>query len=304
ISATIARASDVWRQCGIEIVIENDELQTIAVPGLEVSVPVIPATASDQWTPEEESLMVHPSHALPTEGIITAYFVGQIGDGEQYGFAYPTTRYPAWRSGMLLVSDKALVGEAYLGTLAHEIGHILGLNHPLLDDGDPVNDTRENLMFTSEGVEGELDRVYGALTPLQCVVARAAPRFLHTPENEPLVPPPFSRSDRILLAGERVTGALTTRDAVTTDETEQFLDVYYLRGQEGDQITLDLTATAFDPYLLVDGPDGERLTQDDDSGEGWNVRVTLTLPQTGDYAIGVTSFARAVGAYELTVSAP
>jgi hypothetical protein len=245
--------------------------------------------------------MAHPSHALPAEGVITAYFVAQIDEESRYGIAYPTTRYPAGRSGVVLVADSGATQERFRGTLAHEIGHILGLNHPALDDGDAANDTEANLMFTSEGVEGDLQRVYSQLTPLQCVIARASPHFLQVEDNQPLVPDAFHRQAHLVEPGDHVEEALTTRDAILAEGEEQFLDVYYVYGQQGETITLDLTATAFDPVLLVDGPDGERIAVDDDGGDGWNARLTITLPTTGDYSIGVTSLRRAVGAYDLAV---
>jgi hypothetical protein len=299
VQAAIAHANEVWQTCGIDVVAENDTVMTVAVPGLENGIEV----NSREWTEQEEALMAHPSHALPQEGVVTAYVVSAIDEGGRYGIAYPTTRYPASRSGLVLIADVGVTEAAYLGTLAHEIGHILGLNHPDLDDGDTANDTEANLMFTSEGLDVELERVYGELTPLQCLVARSSPHFLHAEGEGPLVPPAFQRSARLLFPGDSIQGALTTRDAIIAEEAEQFLDVYYFYGQAGETVVLDLTATAFDPVLLLDGPDGERIALDDDGGEGWNAHLRLTLPESGDYSIGVTSVSRAVGAYQLTLTA-
>jgi hypothetical protein len=299
VEAALAHANEIWQRCGIEIAIENDTVQTVALPSLANGI----AVNSRDWTEQEETLMAHPSHALPQEGVITAYIVRTIDEGTRYGIAYPTTRYPAGRSGLVLIADSGVTQNAYLGTLAHEIGHILGLNHPDLDDGDRENDTEANLMFTSEGLDVELEWVYDELTPLQCMIARASPHFVHSEEAGPLVPPAFQRQARLLLAGDSIQGSLTTRDALIAAEAEQFLDVYYVYGQAGETLILDLTASTFDPVLLLDGPDGERIAVDDDGGADWNAHLQITLPASGDYAIGVTSVNRAVGAYQLTLTA-
>lgn len=297
--AAVAHANAVWQTCGIAVVAEDNAVKTVAIPGMEGSVQV----QSDDWTPQENTLMAHPLHALPAEGVITAFFVHELDGGERYGLAYPTTRYPAGRSGLVLVADVGATEEAFLGTLAHEIGHILGLNHPDLDDGDPLNDTQANVMFTSEGVAGELTRVYGGLTPLQCMTARAARHFLHFPGEQIAIAPALQRSDRVLQMGDHISGSLTTRDALLSTEGEQFLDVYYFHGQADTPVTIELAAAAFDPILLLQGPDGEQIAMDDDGGGGLQAQINVTLPQSGDYSIGVTSFRRAVGAYELRVAA-
>jgi hypothetical protein len=298
VQEAISRANEIWQACGIEVVAESEMVQTIALPGLESGIEV----NSLEWTEQEEALMTHDSHALPEEGIITAYVVSAIDEGNRYGIAYPTTRYPASRSGLVLIADSTVTQPAYLSTLGHEIGHILGLGHPDLDDGDMTNDTQANLMFTSEGLETELDWVYGELTPMQCMIARSSPHFLHSEEAGSLVPRAFQRHARLLFPGDRIQGALTTRDAIIAEAGEPFVDVYYFHGQTGETMILDLTATAFDPLLLIDGPTGERIALDDDGGEGWNAHLRLTLPESGDYSIGVTSVSRAMGAYQLTLT--
>jgi hypothetical protein len=298
VKAAVARANAIWQTCGIGVASESDTIETVAMPGLEGSIEVNRL----EWTEQEALLMTHPSHTLPQEGVITAYFVRDIDNGERYGISYPSTRYPAGRSGILLVADSGATDEAFVGTLAHELGHMLGLNHPDLDDGDAANDTEANLMFTSEGLAGDLQAVNGQLTPLQCITARASPHFLHTNGDTPLAPAAFARKARLLSVGDSVTDALTTRDAITAEAEEQFLDVYYLHGQAGDPVTIELASTDFDPVLLLEGPDGEQVAMDDDGGVDWNAQVRLTLPKSGDYSIGVTSVTRAVGAYQLTVS--
>jgi hypothetical protein len=53
--------------------------------------------------------------------------------------------------------------------------------------------------------------------------------------------------------------------------------------------------------LILEGTGGEQLATNDDGGPGWNASLHLTLPESGDYSIGITSVERAVGAYQLAI---
>ncbi len=86
----------------------------------------------------------------------------------------------------------------------------------------------------------------------------------------------------------------------------EFYDRVTFEGAAGDEVVIELTSTAFDPYLIVLGPDEGVLIEEDDSpGAGLGVRVTLRLPTAGRYTAVVTSaYAAETGAYRLTIGAP
>lgn len=85
-------------------------------------------------------------------------------------------------------------------------------------------------------------------------------------------------------------------------------DFYRFSGTAGQQITLTLTSSSFDTYLILargTGINDNSLVPggfDDDGGGGSNSRISLTLPSTGSYIIFVTRFGSNTGSYSLSGS--
>jgi len=76
-----------------------------------------------------------------------------------------------------------------------------------------------------------------------------------------------------------------------------------IQGDAGDSIEVTIQSTEFDTYLLVTGPAGEVVAEDDDDGDNTNSRAIFTLPSDGDYTIWVGSYSGdATGRYTLSVS--
>lgn len=117
-------------------------------------------------------------------------------------------------------------------------------------------------------------------------------------EDTPLPPQP-------LAIGQSVAGELTTNDAQR--RSGKYEDVYLIAGHRGDRIQLDLGSTAFDSYLVVTGPDGFNLANDDRAGGGETLdsRIVTQLPADGTYRVSVTTFRPGeTGRYRLSASAP
>ncbi len=108
-----------------------------------------------------------------------------------------------------------------------------------------------------------------------------------------------------IAAGQSVDGELTQAD--TQRRSGKYEDVYVLEGRRGGRIQLDLASDAFDPYLVVTGPEGFSLVNDDaqGGGEAVNSRIVLEFPTDGAYRVAVTSFRPGeTGAYRLQAAIP
>ncbi|NEO06888.1 MULTISPECIES: tetratricopeptide repeat protein [unclassified Moorena] len=131
---------------------------------------------------------------------------------------------------------------------------------------------------------------------------RPNPRFWEIPAQSLTAPEtiPLMKS-----SGQRIALKSTTvRDRVNSS-SETLNNRYYNRhtfeGKAGEQITIELTSDEFDPSLILIDPDGNRIAKDNNSGEGKNARITVTLPTTGTYVILANSYNQQVtGNYTLS----
>ena len=111
------------------------------------------------------------------------------------------------------------------------------------------------------------------------------------------------RAPRVLAVGQAVDGELTPNDAQR--RSGKYEDVFVVRGQRGGRIDLRLSSSDFDPYLIVTGPAGYTLANDDESSDNLGSRLILEFPADGDYRVAVTSFRSAeTGSYRLQAGTP
>ena len=102
-----------------------------------------------------------------------------------------------------------------------------------------------------------------------------------------------------------VNGSLATSDcAINIFDEPYYTDLYTFNGHAGDQISIWLTSTAFDAYLVLHTPSGTGSLEDDDSGGLTNARIPasgmITLPETGTYTIEASSSnSFEIGAYTI-----
>lgn len=114
--------------------------------------------------------------------------------------------------------------------------------------------------------------------------------------------PDAGETSSVIAVGRTVGGSLAGGDEQL--DSGEFIDSWTLRGRRGQQLDIRLTSTAFDPYLMVRGPDDFSGDNDDDAGvdDSRDSRLLITLPADGEYQISATSYeAGETGAYRLAV---
>ena len=86
-------------------------------------------------------------------------------------------------------------------------------------------------------------------------------------------------------------------------EDGSYYNVHSFEGEAGEVITIELSSEAFDAYVILQGPTGSRVAENDD-GEGTNSLLVATLPESGQYTILANTYgAGETGAYHLVVRA-
>lgn len=94
-------------------------------------------------------------------------------------------------------------------------------------------------------------------------------------------------------------------DGDETLSTGKYVDRYRFQGQAGELVVIDLRSNDFDPYLMVQTPSGEELSNDDYEGDRSRSLLSLTLGVSGEFGISVTSYwSGVVGGYDLRILRP
>lgn len=93
-----------------------------------------------------------------------------------------------------------------------------------------------------------------------------------------------------LAIGQTQSGELSTND--NQRRSGKYEDVYEFEGRRGQRVDLRLRADDFDPYLVVTGPQGFNMANDDEEGGNGSLhsRLVLELPADGRYRVSVTTF--------------
>ncbi|MBN1475281.1 hypothetical protein JXA47_00860 [Candidatus Sumerlaeota bacterium] len=84
-------------------------------------------------------------------------------------------------------------------------------------------------------------------------------------------------------------------------DTGEFYEEFTVEVWPGQRLSIQLDSDDFDPYLIVIDPSGRQI-DDDDSGNGLNSALDLTISSGGTLRILATSFSEGeMGAYALSV---
>lgn len=92
-----------------------------------------------------------------------------------------------------------------------------------------------------------------------------------------------------LAPGQSVTGEISPNDAQR--QSGKYEDVFVVQGRRGQRIDLRLSSDQFDSYLVVTGPEGFSLSNDDEPGNAsLNSRLVFEFPADGAYRVAATTF--------------
>jgi S1-C subfamily serine protease len=92
------------------------------------------------------------------------------------------------------------------------------------------------------------------------------------------------RPQQLPLDGTAINGTLGRGDTVLPVDNS-FFDLYSFQGRAGSRVQIDMVSQDFDPYLVLIGPRGNEVAQDNDSGGNKNARLVGRLPATGTYLV-------------------
>lgn len=90
------------------------------------------------------------------------------------------------------------------------------------------------------------------------------------------------RSGQIAMNSE-VTGVLARTDARLNDGS--VYQAWRFSGTQGQLVQIDVMSGAFDAFAILEGPAGNEIARDDDTGEGNDARISVALPVTGNYRV-------------------
>ncbi|NEO86482.1 MAG: tetratricopeptide repeat protein [Spirulina sp. SIO3F2] len=109
-------------------------------------------------------------------------------------------------------------------------------------------------------------------------------------------------SDGMAQTTQVIEGEITTEESYFLDQDGSYYNVHWLEGQAGEQVVITLESRAFDAYLIVADEEGNKITEDNDSGGGTNARVVVTVPANGIYGVlANTAQGGETGAYRLSL---
>lgn len=106
--------------------------------------------------------------------------------------------------------------------------------------------------------------------------------------TSPLLRSLFDRQGSIL----RENGILDSSDLVLESDGSLY-DEYTFEGQAGQEVTVRLESSEFDPYVVLFGPNGNVVAENDDlSDSNQNSFVSVVLPEDGSYRVLVNAYDR------------
>lgn len=92
----------------------------------------------------------------------------------------------------------------------------------------------------------------------------------------------------LLLKGKAIDGELN-QDNLCSDlifEQDIYCQKYFFIGKKDQVITVEMNSSSFDPLLIIQQPNGDKLDSNSDrSVSNWNAQIKVKLPVDGEYTV-------------------
>lgn len=161
------------------------------------------------------------------------------------------------------------------GPLLNSQGQLVGVNTAIFSLGEHGGNIGIGFAIRIEEVQPFLTAVRNG------TASQTAQRQSQPGGNQP--------PQHIALGGAPINGSLASGDNVLPADNS-FFDVYTFDGQAGQQVSIEMTSGAIDPFLILIGPNGEEVAQDDDGGGNANAKIVVALPASGKYTLVANSY--------------
>jgi len=169
------------------------------------------------------------------------------------------------------------------GPLLNSNAELIGVNTAIYTTGENAGNIGIGFAIPIEQVESFLNALNSGNAPV-AAIRTGLPEL--TPQDTSLDDPP-------------IVGRLEDGDNVLPSD-RSFFDAYRFSGRAGQAVSIAMTSSDFDSYLILLDADGNSVTQDDDGGGGYNALIQTTLPSAGNYLLLVNTYESGQsGAYRL-----
>jgi len=184
----------------------------------------------------------------------------------------------------LIQTDAAINPGNSGGPLLNANGELIGVNTAIYTSHEGGN-IGIGFAIPAETVEEFLKAVEDGTAPTEPQVAELVPGIYQDPEI-------------LVMDGTFVAGAITEASNIFDDES--FFNAYVFEGRAGQVVEVAMESAEIDPYLMLFGPNGEGIAEDDDSYGNGNAYILVTLPVDGVYTVFANTYeAGETGVYQI-----